>query len=63
MEAEKQTNRASVDSETLISFALELVCFGTRLYEDNKEAATYVTASYFCRRSSRETLSALIQNG
>ena len=41
MEAEKQTNRASVDSETLISFALELVCFGTRLYEDNKEAATY----------------------
>ena len=62
VEAEKQMNRASIDSEILISFALELVCFGTRLC-DNKEAATYVTASYFCRRSSRETLSALIQNG
>ena len=43
MEAEKRTNRASIDSE-VSNFQVARL-FGTRLCGNNKETATYVTVS------------------
>ena len=46
VETEKRADRASIDSEVCaLHFASQLVCFGTRLCGNNKEAVTYVTVS------------------